>query len=84
MADITIRNIPDETMSALRIKAAGNHRSIEDEVRDILCFAVLVDAQDSGLASRIASRIARRFAAEDGVEMTLPKRSTQRPAPDPD
>ena len=78
MADITIRNIPDETMSALRIKAAGNHRSIE-EARDILCFAVLADAQDSGLGSRIA----KRFAAEDGAELILPERSTQRPAPDP-
>lgn len=79
MADLTIRNIPDETMSALRIKAAGNHRSIEDEVRVIICFAVLADAQDSGLGSRIA----KRFAAEDGAELILPERSTQQPTPDP-
>ena len=79
MADITVRNISYETMSALRIKAASNYRSIENEAREILCFAVLVDAQDSGLGSRIA----KRFAAEDEVEMILPERSTQRPAPDP-
>lgn len=80
MANITIRNIPDEIKSALRIKAAGNDRSMEEEVRDILRSAVLAGAQGSGLGSRIA----KRFAAEDGVELILPERSTQRPAPDLD
>lgn len=80
MANITIRNIPDEIKSALRIKAAGNDRSMDEEVRDILRSAVLAGAQGSGLGSRIA----KRFAAEDGVELILPERSTQRPAPDLD
>ena len=80
MADLTIRNIPDETMTARRFKAAGNHRSIEDEVRLILCCTVLFDAQGSGLGARIA----KRFAAENGVELILPERSSQQPILDSD
>ena len=79
MADITIRNIPDKIMSALRIKATANDLSIEEEAKVILCRALLVDAQHSGLGSRIAARC----TAENGGEMILPERSTQRPAPDP-
>lgn len=78
MANITIRNIPDEVKSALRIKAAGNDRSMEEEVRDILRRALLSGEQNSGLGSRIA----RRFAAEGGVELSLPERRGPRPAPD--
>lgn len=78
MANITIRNIPDAVKSALRIKAAGNDRSMEEEVRDILRRALLAGEQGSGLGSRIV----RRFAAEGGFELSLPNRSVPRPAPD--
>ena len=33
MASITIRNLDDEVKSRLRIRAAGNGRSMEEEVR---------------------------------------------------
>jgi plasmid stability protein len=36
MATLTIRNLPDETHKALRIRAAVNGRSVEEEVRRIL------------------------------------------------
>lgn len=86
MPDITIRNISDKTLTALRIKATANDRSMEEEARDILCRAVIEGIQHSGLGSRIAAR----FAAEGKGEMNLPergavrgaKRSTQRPSPD--
>lgn len=71
MATIITRNIPDEIKSALRIKVAGNDRSMEEEVRDIVRCAVLARAQASGLGSRIT----KRFAAEDAVELVLSKRS---------
>jgi plasmid stability protein len=40
MASITVRNLPDETHRALRIRAAQNGRSTEAEVREILEQAV--------------------------------------------
>lgn len=40
MASITVRNLPDETHRALRVRAAQNGRSTEAEVREILEAAV--------------------------------------------
>ena len=36
MATLTIRNVPEETHKALRLRAAENGRSVEEEVRRIL------------------------------------------------
>ena len=40
MTVLTVRNLPDEVHRALRVRAAGNGRSTEAEVRDILASAV--------------------------------------------
>ena len=40
MASITVRNLPEETHRALRVRAAQNGRSTEAEVREILEAAV--------------------------------------------
>ena len=40
MASITVRNLPDETHRALRVRAAEHGRSTEAEVRAILEDAV--------------------------------------------
>ncbi|MGH8261353.1 MAG: FitA-like ribbon-helix-helix domain-containing protein [Steroidobacteraceae bacterium] len=40
MPAITVRNLPDETHRALRLRAAQHGRSTEAEVRDILEQAV--------------------------------------------
>lgn len=40
MASITVRNLPEETHRALRVRAAQNGRSTEAEVREILESAV--------------------------------------------
>ena len=40
MPSVTIRNIPEETHRALRIRAATHGRSTEAEIRDILENAV--------------------------------------------
>jgi plasmid stability protein len=41
MATVNVRNLPDETHRALRIRAATNGRSTEAEVRAIIEEAVL-------------------------------------------
>lgn len=40
MASITVRNLPEETHRALRVRAAQNGRSTEAEIRSILETAV--------------------------------------------
>ena len=40
MASVTVRNLPDETHRALRVRAATHGRSTEAEIRAILEFAV--------------------------------------------
>lgn len=40
MASVTVRNLPDETHRALRVRAAQNGRSTEAEIREILEAAV--------------------------------------------
>ena len=41
MASITVRNIDDEVKRSLRIRAAENGRSMEEEVRQILKTALI-------------------------------------------
>ncbi|NYT69401.1 FitA-like ribbon-helix-helix domain-containing protein [Pusillimonas noertemannii] len=40
MANVTVRNLPDEVHRALRVRAAHHGRSTEAEIRDILENAV--------------------------------------------
>ncbi len=40
MASVTVRNLPDETHRALRVRAATHGRSTEAEIRSILECAV--------------------------------------------
>ncbi|HEY6453954.1 MAG TPA: hypothetical protein VIY90_01600 [Steroidobacteraceae bacterium] len=40
MAAITVRNLPDETLRALKVRAAKEGRSTEAEIREILAKAV--------------------------------------------
>ena len=40
MANLTIRNVPDDVHKGLRLRAAENGRSVEEEVRQILARSV--------------------------------------------
>ena len=44
MAQLTVRNIPDDVVRALRIRAARNGRSAESEHRMILARALTADS----------------------------------------
>jgi plasmid stability protein len=72
MASITIRKLPENTKRQLRIRAAQNGRSMEQEARELL---------ETGLAQRldpkpvnIGEAIHRRFAALGGVDLKIPPR----------
>ncbi len=41
MANVTVRNIDDSVIDALKAQAKANHRSLEDEIKHILAQQVL-------------------------------------------
>ena len=77
MASITIRNLDDDVKTRLRVRAAENHRSMEEEVRLILRDAVGRKRSTENLAEAIRARI----APLGGVDLELPPRESGREPP---
>ena len=77
MASITIRNLDDEVKHRLRVRAAGNGRSMEAEARLILREAVGCEPGEQNLASIIRSY----FGPSNGVDLELPPREPARKPP---
>ncbi len=77
MASITIRNLDDEVKARLRVRAAGNGRSMEEEVRLILREAVGRKPSSRDLVSIIRSH----FGPSNGVDLELPSREPGREPP---
>ena len=71
LASITVRNLDDGLKRRLRIRAAENGKSMEQEARDIL-KAALDESPSTG--KDLASAIRARFAPLGGVELDLPSR----------
>jgi len=71
MASITIRRLPESTKQRLRMRAARNGRSMEQEARELL---------ETGLAKQepepenLGEAIRRRFARLGGVDLKIPPR----------
>ena len=74
MASLTIRNLDDEVKHRLRLRAAGNGRSMAAEARLILRDAVAEDPEPQDLASIIRSY----FGPSNGVDLELPPREPVR------
>lgn len=78
MATMTIRNIEDALKQRLRVRAAQNGRSMEDEARDILRSTLASDhAQNASLVESIRARI----EPLGGIELDLPPRNGLRAPP---
>lgn len=80
MASIIIRKIDDATKSRLRVRAALNNRSMEDEARTILRAALAAEADSS---INLAQAIQRRFKPLRGLNLQLPEREAMREPPKP-
>lgn len=80
MTSITVRNLDDAVKSGLRVRAARNGRSMEQEVRDILQRAVADDTRPQ--TQSLAERINRRFKGLHAEDITVPARQSARTAPD--
>lgn len=78
MASLTIRNIDDEVKRRLRVRAAENGRSMEEEARLILREAVAQEPESKNLAQIIHDC----FAPYGGVDLELPPREPAREPPD--
>ena len=70
MASITIRNLDDDVKSRLRVRAAGNGRSMEEEARLILRAAVGRKPTSTNLVNIIRAH----FGPSNGVDLELPPR----------
>jgi plasmid stability protein len=71
MASITIRKLPENTKRRLRIRAARNGRSMEQEARELLEAGLArVDAEPVN----VGEAIRRIFAPLGGVELKIPPR----------
>jgi plasmid stability protein len=79
MATMTIRNIDDQLKVRLRVRAAENKRSMEEEARDILRSALSAEPEQNG---SWVDAIRARFAKYGGVELELPERGPGREPPD--
>jgi len=77
MASITIRNLDDDVKKRLRVRAAENHRSMEEEARLILRDAV---GRKPG-AQNLAAAIRARIAPLGGADLELPPRGPNRAPP---
>ena len=77
MASITIRNLDDDVKTRLRLRAAGNGRSMEEEAR-----LILRDAMGRKPSSRNLAEIVRsHFGPTRGVDLELPPREPMREPP---
>ena len=77
MANITIRNLEETTKRKLKIRAAINGRSMEQEAREILKSAL---AQSPRKQANLAERIRDIFTPLGGVEL---ERLPREPVRDP-
>ena len=79
MTSITVRNLEEGLERRLRVRAAENGRSMEQEVKDILKTALDQEPTES---ANLASAIRARFAPLGGIKLNLPPRDPMREPPD--
>ena len=79
MASITIHNLDEPLEARLRIQAAMQGRSMEDEARDILRTAL---NRGPVQAMNLATAIRARFAPLGGVDVPEAPRQPMQEAPD--
>lgn len=78
MASITVRNLDEDLKRRLRIRAAENNRSMEQEVREILKAAL---HQQPLTGKDLIESMRWSFAPLGGVELELPPRDPIRQPP---
>ena len=77
MGSILIRQLDDETKTKLRVRAARNGHSMEQEARDILQHSL---ASESSSGVHLIDAIRRRVEPLGGIDLPVIPRE---PAPEP-
>lgn len=80
MATITVRNVEDETKSRLRVRAARNGVSLEEEVRSILRREARETGNRGGV-DNLYDAIRELVEPHGGFEIDIPERSFARRDP---
>ena len=78
MATLTIRDLDESLKRDLRMRAASQNRSMEEEARQILRAALREPAATAG---DLAHRIRARFAGLGDVTLSVPDREPVRTPP---
>ena len=81
---LLIRNLPKEVKTELRVRAARNGRSMEEEARMILAAALVSPGRQTsdGLPWSLGETARMFFGPENGVELELSPREPARDPPD--
>ena len=72
MGNLSIRRLDEETIRRLRLRAARNGRSMEEETRRIIRQAVATPERIGDLAVQL-------FGPAHGVDLELPEREPHQP-----
>ena len=67
---MTVRNLGDDVQHRLRVRAASNGRSMEEEAQAILIDALSEDQEERGLATAIHELV----APYGGIVLDIPPR----------
>ena len=78
MASITVRNLEESLKRRLRVRAAENGRSMEQEAREILRAAL---DEDAAPPSNLGTAIHQLFRPFGGVELEITPREPMREPP---
>ena len=80
MASITIRNLEESTKRKLKVRAALNGRSMEQEAREILKSALRQNSQQKQTGADLVRAVRARFEPLGGVELEpLPREPIREP-----
>ena len=77
MTNITIHDLDEDVRNELRVRAASNGRSMEEEARLILEEVLLPKGETRDLVTIFRSY----FGPENGIDVELPSRSSLREPP---
>ena len=77
MASIIVRNIEESVKARLRVRAAKNGRSMEEEVRHILRNAI-----DRDPPQNLADLALEIFGEKHGIDLEIPRPKASREPPD--
>jgi plasmid stability protein len=80
MASLTIRNLEESLKQRLRVRAAEQGRSMEEEARVLLREAL--GAAPKSPPPHLVDLARSLFGPRHGVDLPLPERRPPRPAPD--